>query len=139
MPDGIVSILEVQYGGNLQKNIDEGFCSDINQSNSSLAHRAEVGSAARQHQAPYWRLATAARQAGALVNAVLELKESALAIGIDIIGDRGTAKPDGVAQHLAQRESKALQFLSGKAVGPPPRPNACLKQALIGVDVAHPR
>jgi hypothetical protein len=40
--------------------------------------------------------------AGELVHAVLELKEAALAIGVDIIGDRGTAEPYGVAQNLAQ-------------------------------------
>ena len=76
-----------------------------------------MGSAASQHQAPDGRLAAAAGLAGALVDAVLKLKEAPLAIGVDVIGDRGTAEPYGVAQNLAQREPETVEFCSGEAVG----------------------
>ncbi len=113
------------------------FRMDSGRPGSALALGAVVGSAASQHHAPDGRLAAAAGLAGALVDAVLELKEAPLAIGVDIIGDRGATKPDGVVQNLAQRQPKTLEFGSSEAVSPPSGPDAGLKQALVGIDVAH--
>ena len=112
---------------NLLKNIDERLRAVSIMSDSALALGAVMGSAASQHQALDGRLAAAAGLACTLVNAVLDLKEAARAIGVDVIGDRGAAEPYCVAQNLAQRQSKTLEFGVGEAVGPPPRPDACSK------------
>ena len=44
------------------------------------------------------------------VNAMLDLEPAALAIRIDIIGDGGYAKPDGVVEHLHERLPEAVKF-----------------------------
>ena len=75
-----------------------------------LALWAIVGSAASHKDAVDGRLAAPAGLAGALVDAVLELKETAHAVGVDIIGDRGAAQPDGVLENLAQCLSEPVEL-----------------------------
>ncbi len=94
---------------------------------------------ARDNHAPDWALTTAARFAGALVNAVLQLKKAALAIGIDVVGDRRAAQSNRMVQDFAQGQPKALELRTRKAIDASSRANAGVEQAFIGVNVANPR
>jgi len=98
---------------------------------------AEMGSPAGKKNAPDGRLATAAGQAGSHVDAVLKLKKAPHAVGIDIIGDGGTAEPDGLLQNLAEGEPEPLKFSLGEAAGTAARPDTGVEEALVGVDIAH--
>lgn len=95
-------------------------------------------SPARQNNTPDRRFATAAGFSGPQVDAVFELKEAAHAVGIHVVGDRRSAQPDGMMENLAQRNAQPLELGSGEPTGGPPRPEAGMKKALIGIDVAHP-
>jgi hypothetical protein len=96
-----------------------------------------VGSAPGYYHPANRRLAAAAGLAGAQVDAVLKLKKPALAIGVDVIGDRRAAQPNSVRQDLAQRGPQVVELGAGDAVGTPPRANAGMKEAFVGVDIAH--
>ncbi len=69
-----------------------------------LALRAEMGSPPGQHDPPDGHFAVAAGEAGAQINAMLELKKTAYASRIDIIGNRRATQPNGMLQHLAKRQ-----------------------------------
>ena len=90
-----------------------------------------------QLNAPDRSLTAAAGKPGSQIDAVLELKEAAHAIGIHIIGDRGAAQPDCIFEHLAQSQPQSLELGPGQASGEPARTNSGTKKALVGVDVAH--
>ena len=73
----------------------------------------------------------------ALVNAVAELKASALAVGIHIIGNRGAAEADGFEQHGAHG-SMELAKLGGLERGSQTGGmNAGAPQTFVRVDVSH--
>jgi len=59
-----------------------------------LAAWTVMAAAPRDHDALDTSLADQARFALAAVNSVLQLKESFFAIGIDVVGNAGTAKSD---------------------------------------------
>jgi hypothetical protein len=123
----------------LPKNVDSKFRigpSDRFWTDLALAIRAIVGSAPRQLNAPDGRLAEAARLARTLVDAVFELKEAPLPVGVHIIRNRRTAQADGVGENLAEREAQPLQFRRAQPIGQSARPDARLKKALVRVDVA---
>ena len=80
-----------------------------------------------------------ARLPGALVYTVFELKESPYTLGVHVVRDRGTAQPDRMLQHLAQRDAKPLQFGPGQPPGSPSRADPGPKQAFVRVDIAHSR
>ena len=91
----------------------------------------------RQQQPPNRRLAAQAGKASALIDAMLQLKESALAVGVHVIADRRAAQPDGVRENLAQSQPQCFQLRLAQPACEPPRTNAGAKKALVGVDVAH--
>ena len=64
-----------------------------------------------------WGLAAAAGQAGAQVDAVFKLEEAALAIGVNVVRNRGTAQANGVVEHLEQGLAEAFEFGAGEAAG----------------------
>lgn len=103
-----------------------------------LAGGAEVRPPASHHDAPDGRLAAAAGLAGPQVDIVPKLKESALPLRVYIIRNGGPAQLDGVAQHLLQRLAQPFQFGAGEAARPAPRTDSGTKQALVGIDIAHP-
>src|ERR1700690_3141673 len=77
---------------------------------STLAFGAIVGSAPGYHDPANRRFAAAAWLASAQVDAVLKLKKPALAIGVDVIGDRRAAQPNSMRQDLAQRGPQAVEL-----------------------------
>lgn len=96
-----------------------------------------MGAAPSQLDAPDWRIAMAAGFAGAPVDAVFQLKETSLSIGIHVVRNRGTAEADGVFENPAQRQAQPLKLGGCQPVRPPPRPDSGLKQALVRIDVSH--
>ena len=91
-----------------------------------------------KHQAPYRRLAAKAGKPRALINAMLQLEEAALPIGVNIIAHRGPAQPYRVSKNLTQSQPQCFELRPRQPSCQPPWPNASAKQALVGVDVAHP-
>jgi hypothetical protein len=78
-----------------------------------------------------------AGQTCAQIDAVLELEKAVNPVSIYIIGNRGATEPDGMFQDLAQGKPEPLKFSPCETAGAPPRPDAGVKETLIGVDVAH--
>lgn len=91
-----------------------------------------------QHDAPDWRLAAKAREPRTLVNTMLQLEETMLPLGIHIVAYRRPARPNGVSENFAQSQPQPFQLRPAQPSGQPTRPYAGAKQALVGVDVAHP-
>ena len=60
------------------------------------------------------RPAPTARLAFTAIDTVLELEESFVAVGIDIIGNTRTAKADGLIQNFLQCEMQALEFVASE-------------------------
>jgi len=102
-----------------------------------LAAGAVVGSAAGKQNPVDEGSATAAGLSGAEVDAVLELEESADAVGVDIIRDRGAAEADGMLEDLAEGLAEPLEFGAGEAAGGAARADSGMEKALVGIDVAH--
>jgi hypothetical protein len=102
-----------------------------------LAIRAVVRAAAGHCDAPDGGAALAAGLAGALVDAVLKLEKAADAIGINVVGDRGPAKLNGVTQDLLESGAKAFQLSAGKPACLAARTDARAEEAFIGIDIAH--
>lgn len=125
-----------QKGKILQKSVEGRSCAPFT-GRSALALGTVMGSAPGNQNSTNRRLAAQAGQAGAKVDAVLELKEPPLAIGVNVIGDRRAAESNGVRQDFAQRQPQAVKLGAGDAVGTPPRANAGMKEAFVRVDVAH--
>ena len=98
--------------------------------------RAEVGAAAGEGDAADGGGADEAGLAGAPVDLVPELEEAAGALGIDVVGDGGAAKPDGVAEDLDERGAQAGQFGAGEAGGLAGGAKAGAEEGFVGVDVA---
>ena len=83
------------------------------------------------------RRADETRLAATHVDLVLKLKEAADAVGIDVIGDRGAAELDGVAEDVHESFAEAEEFVAGEASGLTARSDAGSEERLIGVDVAN--
>ena len=112
----------------LQKTVDCGL---------SLALCAVMGAASSHDDSPDRAAAIAARLAGALVDAVFELKEASHTFCVDVVGDGGATEADGVFQDFAQRHAQPLQLRPGELPGSPSWSNSGAKQALVGVDIAN--
>jgi hypothetical protein len=96
-----------------------------------------MGAATREENAPNRGFTLAARQACAQVDAMFELKKAPYPVGIHVIGDRRATEKDGMIQYLAQGLPEALKFGPGEAARVAARADAGVKEAFIGVDVAH--
>ena len=94
-------------------------------------------STTRQQNPANRGLTAPARLARPLVYEVLELKEATFPIGVDVVGNRRAAESDGLQENLAQRETEPLKLGESEPVTPAARPDARLKQAFVGVDIAH--
>ena len=95
-------------------------------------------SPSRQNDPTNRRLALAAGKSRAQVDAMFQLKKAAHPVCVHIIGDRGAPQPDGMIENLAQRQAQPFQFASSQPFTRAARADAGAKQALVGVDVAHP-
>jgi len=104
---------------------------------SALATGTEMGTAPGEQDAADGGSAAAAGLAGTQVDAVLKLEESAGASRVDVIGDRGAAQPNGLLENLAQSPAQALELGAGETAGGAARTDSGMKEALVGVDVAH--
>ena len=87
---------------NIQKTVEAGL--------HSLAFRAKMRAAASHQDALDGSTALPARLAGALVNAVLELKEAAYAVRRRRNRKPTTRRAGWHVQHFAQRQAQPLQF-----------------------------
>ncbi len=105
---------------------------------SALTARAEVGSTASKENAADGGSAAAAGFAGAQVDAMLKLKEPAGSVGVDIIGDRRAAQPDGMLQDLSESLAQTLELGTGETAGGAAGTNAGMEEAFVGIDIAHP-
>ena len=98
-----------------------------------------MSSAACLHNALDRCFTTPAEHSSAHVHEVFELEKTTDSLGIDVVGDGGSAQADGMFQDVFERKSQALQFSVGETSGTAARPDAGAKEALIGVDVAYTR
>ena len=92
-----------------------------------------------QHNAEDRRLAMAARLSGPHIDAMFKLIKATHSIGIHIIGDRRSASFDGVLQDFAQGQTQPFQLGLGQSFRALAGSNAGMKEALVGIDVAHAR
>jgi hypothetical protein len=95
-----------------------------------------VGSAPAYDDAADGRFADQAGLPGSHVDVVAKLEEAALACGVDIIGDRRAAEPDGLAQHLLHSGVEAIQLLRSEPCGHAAGADFGAEEALVGIDVA---
>ena len=82
------------------------------------------------------RAATIATFAFAPVHAMFQLKESLLAIGIDVIGNRRPAFGDSLAQYVLHCTIQAMKIVLAERGCAPARTNAGPEQGLISINVA---
>ena len=98
-----------------------------------------MGSPANEKNPPDGGLADSTRKAGAQVDAVFQLEKPAHSVSIHVVGNRRTAEADGLLQDLQEREPEPFEFCLRKATGDAPRPDTGMKEALVGINVAHTR
>jgi hypothetical protein len=101
-----------------------------------LALRAIVCASAGDDNPSNRRVAMAAWLPGAHVDAVLELKETAHAIGVDVVAHRRAAELDCVFEHGAQSKTQPLQFGFGQPASAAAGPDSGTEEAFVRVDVA---
>src|SRR5262245_6684573 len=80
-----------------------------------------------------------ADQAGlafASVGAVLELEETFLAIGVDVIRNGRPTCGDRLRKYFAQSDSKSLQLAGSQRVGTAAWPHSRAEKSLVGIDVS---
>jgi hypothetical protein len=106
------------------------------QTGSPLADGAVVGSASAYDDAADRRFADQAGLPGPHVDVVAELEEAALACGVDVVGDRGAAEADRLAQYLLHSGVEAVQFLRSEPCGHAAGADFGAEEALVGIDVA---
>jgi hypothetical protein len=112
---------------------------NVNRSPASpLTEGAEVRAAPGEQNAPYGSSAATAGFAGAKVDAMLQLEETARAVGVDIVGDRRAAQPDRLLEDLQQSLAETFKLGTRKTACRAPGTDSGMKKALVGVDVAHP-
>src|SRR5258708_32635636 len=93
-----------------------------------------MAAASRDHDPLHGRLADQTGLALTTVDAVLELKETFLAIGIDVVGDRRSTKRDRISQNFFNRNEKLAELLARNRCCAPPRPNPGPKPKLVAKD-----
>src|SRR5438128_4589411 len=102
-----------------------------------LAARAIVATAPGNHEAFNRSLANQARLAFATVNAMPQLKETLLAIGIYIVGDARATQSNGFTQHSLQCAMQAAQFIAAQRSRATTWPNPGPEQGFVGIYIPH--
>src|SRR5271155_3640792 len=77
-----------------------------------------------------------AGRALAAIDAMLELEESFVAVGIDIVGNRRPPEGDSLAQHFTHRSMQLAELRARDGDGAAAGADAGAKQRLVGIDVA---
>ena len=75
------------------------------------------------------------RLAGTHVDAVFELEEAGNTVGIDVIRDGGASELDCLTQDQLQRGVQPVEPGAGEAARHSGWPDACMEEALVGIDV----
>lgn len=101
-----------------------------------LAFGAEMGTSAGKKKSANGSPAAEAGLPGSQVDTMLKLEKSPYPVRIDVIGDRGASKLNGVLQDLAQREPEAFQFGFRETSSASAGPDAGTIEALVRVNVA---
>jgi hypothetical protein len=92
--------------------------------------------ALRHQRATDGRAAHHTRLTGALVDAMFELKESATAFGVDVIGDGGAALFDGLGEHFDDGLVQFPDAFGAQARANGQGMNAGAEEGFIGIDIA---
>ncbi len=95
-----------------------------------------MAAASRDHDPLHGRLADQTGLALTTVDAVLELKETFLAIGIDVVGDRRSTKRDRIFQNFFNRNEKLAELLAGNRRCAAAGTNPGAKQRFVGIDIS---
>src|SRR3984885_15593928 len=96
-----------------------------------------MAAASSQHHSLHRSLANQARLAFAPIHAVLQLEETLLAVGVNVVGNRRPTQRNRLAQNLLHRKEKLVPPSMSNRGRATPRPNSGAKERLIRVDVAH--
>src|ERR1700733_14467208 len=96
-----------------------------------------MAAASSQHHSLHRSLANQARLAFAPIDAVLQLEETLLAVGVNVVGNRRSTQRNRLAQNLLHRKEKLVPPSKSNRGRSTPRPNPGAKQSLVRVDVAH--
>src|ERR1700680_2052454 len=103
---------------------------------SDLAARAEIGRSLSLPDAPYHGTADTAGPASAFINIKSLAKISGIAVGADVVAQRGAAGANGRIQRRAHRASQASAIGTRQATRSAPGTDAGAEQGFAGVDVA---
>lgn len=101
-----------------------------------MAVGAKVGSTPCEDDSAHGFSTYEAWLPGPHIDAVFELKEACCAVGVEVIGDRGAAAGDGLAQDFAQGGSQPEEPLGAELSGGSRGPDFSAEEAFVGVDVA---
>jgi len=105
---------------------------------SPLAVGAVVGTPPGEHGAANGRSADLAGLAATHIDAVLELEKAGHPVGVHVIGNRGAAQFDGLPQDCLQSGMEPGEVLAGEAARHAGGTDSGAKEALVGINVAHP-
>ena len=83
------------------------------------------------------RFADQAWFAFAAIHAVLELEESFLAIGVHVVGNRGSPQRNGLVEHFLYGEIQSSPLLVADRSGAAAGADSGAEQRLVGIDVSH--
>ena|SRR5271168_1802444 len=95
-------------------------------------------SPAGQQNPPDGRGTDCAWLAGSQIDLVLQLKETAHAVGVYIIRDGRAAQLDGVSQHLLDGAMQPEELRPREPSSHAPGADSRAKKAFVGVDIADP-
>src|SRR5262249_26326146 len=104
-------------------------------SGSLLAIRTPISGAPALGKLLEVALADTAALAGALIDEQLLRKVSRVAVDVDVIAQRRSARFDRAFQHCFDGTRELVGFCPGNSSGRPARRNSRAKQGLAGVDV----
>src|ERR1039458_5420246 len=68
---------------------------------------------------------------------MLKLEEPFFSIGVHVVGNRRSTQSDRFAQHFPHRSVQLSQVLPCDGRRPPARTDACPKQRLVSINIAH--
>jgi len=68
---------------------------------------------------------------------VLHLEAAAIALGIDVVGNRGAFQPYGVFENARHCLMQTRRAFGTESRGDRPRMNTSLEQRLVGINVSH--
>src|SRR5580692_12482942 len=109
----------------------------MTQERLTLAVGTVMRTASANHAAGDGRFADVARFARALVYAMLQLKKTAAAVGVNVIIHARAAELDGLSQHVAQAEAQHFHLRTSHTRGAARGPHSSAKQRFIGIDISH--